>query len=188
MSIIIIIIEHIWINRRVHMLCEEHINQSLGITSSLNHEHTNTQFEQCKKNSWLHPSTICELNGPTLKEETKVCVYMCVCVWLALVKPACPQRSGASVNMCFVSKCWIWKQALLLSAGIWLWCGVHMNEERNCVKASQSFISSLHMLLIKALFYILRLGGKGDAAEVTPQLVFNGVLLAHISINTDLKP
>ena len=33
----------------------------------------------------------------------KNCVYMCV--RLVLVRPAGPQRSGASVNMCFVSKC-----------------------------------------------------------------------------------
>lgn len=42
------------------------------------------------------------------------------------------------------------------------------------------------MLLIKALFYILWFCGKGDTAELTPQLVFNGVLLAYMSINTDL--
>ena len=42
------------------------------------------------------------------------------------------------------------------------------------------------MLLITTLFYILWLCGKGGMAESTPRLVFNGVLLAHISINTDL--
>lgn len=120
-------------------------------------------------------------------EEKRLWVCVCVCVWLALVLPAGPKRSGATVNMCFVSKCWIWKQALLLSAGISLWCGLHMNEERNCVKASQSFISLLHMLLIKDLFYILWFCGEGDTAELTAPLVFNGVLLAQMSINTDLK-
>lgn len=45
----------------------------------------------------------------------------------------------------------------------------------------------LHVFLIKGLFYILRLCGKGDTAELTPQLVFNGVLLAHMSIIRDLK-
>ena len=43
------------------------------------------------------------------------------------------------------------------------------------------------MLLIKGLFYILWFCGEGDTAELTPRLVFNGVLLAHVSINTDLK-
>lgn len=62
-----------------------------------------------------------------------------------------------------------------------------MNEERNCVNASHSFVSLLHVLLIKAVFYILWFCGEGDAAELTPRLVFNGVLLAHISINADLR-
>lgn len=43
------------------------------------------------------------------------------------------------------------------------------------------------MLLIKDLFYILWFCGKGDTAKLTPQLVFNGVPLAQMSINTDLK-
>lgn len=43
------------------------------------------------------------------------------------------------------------------------------------------------MFPIKALFYIWWFCRKGDTAELTPRVVFNGVLLAHISINTDSK-
>lgn len=63
-----------------------------------------------------------------------------------------------------------------------------MNEERSRVAASSSFMSLLHVLRIKALFYILWfLWGGGGTAELTPQLVFNGVPLAHMSIIRDLK-
>lgn len=78
-----------------------------------------------------------------------------MCVKLEPLTLANPKRSAAKDNMCFVSKCWTWKQALLLSAGIWLWCGVCMKEERSRVVASWSFMSLLHVFHIKALFYIL---------------------------------